>query len=223
MQNVIEANGLKLAYPQHELVIKNATFRVKASEFIFITGASGSGKSTLLKSFYGAISPFGGSLVVGGVDMGRVGSSKLYKLRRHMGIVFQDYKLIKEWNVEKNVTLPLMIAGFSKDISRSQAKKLLAHVKLSHKSDRYPLELSGGEQQRVAMARALAHNPFLILADEPTGNLDEYSSQVVWELLERANQDLKTTVVVVTHRIPEVLNISYRHLMIENGAIYEIH
>jgi len=223
MQNVIEANGLKLAYPQHEPVIKNATFKVKASEFIFITGASGSGKSTLLKSFYGAISPFGGSLVVGGVDMGRVSSSKLYKLRRHMGIVFQDYKLIKEWNVEKNVTLPLMIAGFSKDISRTQAKKLLAHVKLSHKSDRYPLELSGGEQQRVAMARALAHNPFLILADEPTGNLDEYSSQVVWELLERANQDLKTTVVVVTHRIPEVLNIPYRHSMIENGAIYEIH
>jgi len=205
MQNVIEANGLKLAYPQHEPVIKNATFTVKSSEFVFITGASGSGKSTLLKSFYGVIPPFGGSLIVGGVDMGRVGSSKLYKLRRHLGIVFQDYKLIKEWNVEKNVTLPLMIAGFSKDVSRTQAKKLLAHVKLSHKSDRYPMELSGGEQQRVAMARALAHNPFLILADEPTGNLDEYSSQVVWELLERANQDLKTTVVVVTHRIPEVL------------------
>ncbi|SFP23567.1 cell division ATP-binding protein FtsE [Hydrogenimonas thermophila] len=223
MQNVIEANGLKLAYPQHEPVIKNATFTVKSSEFVFITGASGSGKSTLLKSFYGVIPPFGGSLIVGGVDMGRVRSSKLYKLRRHLGVVFQDYKLIKEWNVEKNVTLPLMIAGFSKDVSRTQAKKLLAHVKLSHKSDRYPMELSGGEQQRVAMARALAHNPFLILADEPTGNLDEYSSQVVWELLERANQDLKTTVVVVTHRIPEVLNIPYRHLMIENGAIYEIH
>ena len=223
MQNLIESNGLKLAYPQHEPVIKNATFKVKASEFIFITGASGSGKSTLLKSFYGVIPPFGGSLIVGGVDMRRAGSSKLYKLRRHLGIVFQDYKLIKEWNVEKNVTLPLMIAGFSKDVSRTQAKKLLAHVKLSHKSDRFPMELSGGEQQRVAMARALAHNPFLILADEPTGNLDEYSSQVVWELLERANQDLKTTVVVVTHRIPEVLNIPYRHLMIENGAIYEIH
>jgi len=223
MQNVIEANGLKLAYPQHEPVIKNATFNIKASEFIFITGASGSGKSTLLKSFYGSISPFGGSLIVGGVDMGRVNSSRLYKLRRHMGVVFQDYKLVKEWNVEKNVILPLMIAGFSKDICRTQAKKLLAHVKLSHKSNRYPLELSGGEQQRVAMARALAHNPFLILADEPTGNLDEYSSQVVWGLLERANQDLKTTVVVVTHRIPEVLNIPYRHLMIEKGSLYEIH
>ena len=223
MQNVIEANSLKLAYPQHEAVIKNATFTVKSSEFVFITGASGSGKSTLLKSFYGAISPYGGSLIVGGVDMGRVSASRLYKLRRHIGIVFQDYKLIKEWNVEKNVTLPLMIAGFSKDVSRNQAKKLLAHVKLSHKSDRFPMELSGGEQQRVAMARALAHNPFLILADEPSGNLDEYSSQVVWELLERANQDLKTTVVVVTHHIPEVLNTPYRHLMIENGAIYEIH
>jgi len=223
MQSVIEADGLKLAYPQHEPVIKDATFKVKASEFTFITGASGSGKSTLLKSFYGALSPFDGGLVVGGVDMRRVGSSKLYKLRRHIGIVFQDYKLIKEWNVEKNIILPLMIAGFSKDVSKAQAKKLLAHVKLSHKSDRFPMELSGGEQQRVAMARALAHNPFLILADEPTGNLDEYSSRVVWELLERANQDLKTTVVVVTHRIPEVLNISYRHLTIENGAIYEVH
>jgi len=223
MQNVIEANGLKLAYPQHEPIIKNATFKVNASEFVFISGISGSGKSTLLKSFYGAISPYEGSLIVGGVDMGRVSSSKLYKLRRHLGVVFQDYKLIKEWNVEKNITLPLMIAGFSKDVCRTQAKKLLAHIKLSHKSDHYPMELSGGEQQRVAMARALAHNPFLILADEPTGNLDEYSSQVVWGLLERANQDLKTTVVVVTHRIPEVLNIPYRHFMIENGAIYEIH
>ncbi len=223
MRNVIEANALKLAYPRHEPVIKSATFTVQTGEFVFITGASGSGKSTLLKSMYGSMPLFDGELQVGGIDMSSVSGSKLYKLRRHIGIIFQDYKLITEWSVEKNVMLPLIIAGFPKDVCRAQAQKLLTHVKLSHKSDKYPLELSGGEQQRVAMARALAHNPFLILADEPTGNLDDYSSQVVWDLLERANDELETTILVVTHHIPEMFSAEYRHLMIENGVIYEIH
>ncbi len=223
MPNVIKANALKLAYPRHEPVINSATFQVDTSEFVFVTGASGSGKSTLLKSMYGAMPLFGGELQVGGIDMSSISGSRLYKLRRHIGIVFQDYKLVKEWSVEKNVMLPLMIAGFPKDVCRAQAQKLLAHVKLSHKSDKYPLELSGGEQQRVAMARALAHNPFLILADEPTGNLDDYSSQMVWGLLERANSELETTVLVVTHHIPDMFNSKYRHLMIENGVLYEIH
>jgi cell division transport system ATP-binding protein len=220
VSNVIEAQGVKLAYPRHEPVIKEATFQVRSKEFVFITGASGSGKSTLLKSLYGAMPLQAGSLKVGGIDMRGISNAKLYKLRRHMGIVFQDYKLIKEWTVEKNVMLPLIIAGFPKDICRAQAVKLLNHVKLSHKADRFPLELSGGEQQRVAMARALAHNPFLILADEPTGNLDDYSAQMVWELLERANQELETTIVVVTHHIPETFSVDYRHLRIENGVIY---
>ncbi|WP_456382337.1 cell division ATP-binding protein FtsE [Hydrogenimonas sp.] len=222
MRNVIEAKGLKLAYPRHEPVITDATFRVETNQFVFVTGASGSGKSTLLKSMYGAMEIAGGELSVGGMDMRATTGSKLYKLRRHIGIVFQDYKLIKEWTVERNVMLPLMIAGFPKNVCLAQATKLLHHVKLSHKADKYPMELSGGEQQRVAMARALAHNPFLILADEPTGNLDNYSSQVVWDLLERANQELETTVVVVTHHIPEMFNADFRHLMIENGVIYDI-
>ncbi len=223
MRNVIEAESLNLAYPRHEAVIKSATFQIHTGEFVFVTGASGSGKSTLLKSMYGAMPISGGKLQVGGIDMNSISGSKLYKLRRHIGVIFQDYKLIKEWNVEKNVMLPLIIAGFPKDVCRAQARKLLAHVKLSHKSDKYPLELSGGEQQRVAMARALAHNPFLILADEPTGNLDDYSSRVVWDLLERANEELETTIVVVTHNIPDMFSADYRHLMIEGGAIYEIH
>jgi cell division transport system ATP-binding protein len=222
MPSVIESSKTKLAYPRHEPVIKNATFKVQTGEFVFITGASGSGKSTLLKSMYGAMPPMEGELVVGGMEIGRLSASKLYKLRRHIGIIFQDYKLIKEWNVEKNVMLPLIIAGFPKDVCRAQAQKLLAHVKLSHKSDKFPLELSGGEQQRVAVARALAHNPFLILADEPTGNLDDYSSQVVWELLEKANEELETTILVVTHHIPEMFSADYRHLTIENGVLYEI-
>ncbi|NPA30287.1 MAG: ABC transporter ATP-binding protein [Epsilonproteobacteria bacterium] len=222
MPSVIQAKELKLAYPRHEPVIRNATFKVETKDFVFITGASGSGKSTLLKSMYGAMEIGGGELVVGGMDMRSLSSAKLYKLRRHLGIIFQDYKLITEWTVEKNIMLPLIIAGYPKDVCRAQAGKLLSHVKLTHKADHYPLELSGGEQQRVAMARALAHNPFLILADEPTGNLDDYSARVIWELLLRANRELETTVLVVTHHIPDMYDAQYRHLILENGVLHDI-
>jgi cell division transport system ATP-binding protein len=155
------------------------------------------------------------------VDMKK---EKLQKLRSHLGIVFQDYRLINEWTVEKNVVLPLWISGYSEEVQVTQAKRLLHHVKLSGKEKKYPMELSGGEQQRVGVARALAKNPFLILADEPTGNLDEYSSNVIWDLMENACHQLETTVVVVTHHIPMVFNIPYRHFTIdENGSVYEIH
>lgn len=222
MDNVIIAEDLSLAYKEFETIISKASFTIEAGSFVFITGASGSGKSTLLKSFYGAIEPRAGKLNVGGVKMNRISSSKLNFLRRHIGVVFQDYKLIKEWTIEKNVMLPLIISGYTKEVSNSQVEKLLGHVKLIHQSGKYPPELSGGEQQRVAMARALAHNPILILADEPTGNLDEYSSQVIWNLLEGANSQLNTTVVVVTHHIPEGLNIPYKHYHIELGQLHEI-
>jgi cell division transport system ATP-binding protein len=116
----------------------------------------------------------------------------------------------------------LIISGYTGDVSGPQVQKLLGHVKLSHQAGKYPQELSGGEQQRVAMARALAHNPILILADEPTGNLDEYSSSVIWNLLEGASTQLKTTVIIVTHHIPEGLTIPYKHYHIEFGTINEI-
>ena len=224
MSNVITANNLTLAYGNDEEIINNATFSIKKGDFVFITGPSGSGKSTLLKSFYGNLAPQEGSLVVGGLDMMDIKKQKLQELRSHLGIVFQDYKLINEWTVEKNVVLPLWISGYSAEVQSTQAKRLLHHVKLSGKEEKYPLELSGGEQQRVGVARALAKNPFLILADEPTGNLDEYSSNVIWDLMENACHQLDTTVVVVTHRIPMVFNIPYRHFTIdENGSVYEIH
>jgi cell division transport system ATP-binding protein len=222
MDKVIIADNLSLSYKEFETIISKASFSIDAGSFVFITGASGSGKSTLLKSFYGAIEPRGGSLVVGGVKMNRISTSKLNFLRRHIGIVFQDYKLIKEWTIEKNVMLPLIISGYTKDVSGSQVEKLLGHVKLIHQSGKYPPELSGGEQQRVAMARALAHNPILILADEPTGNLDDYSSQVIWNLLEGANTQLKTTIIVVTHHIPSGLTVPYQHFHIELGTINEV-
>jgi cell division transport system ATP-binding protein len=219
---VISASGLTLSYG-HTDVIKDATFSIKKGEFVFITGPSGSGKSTLLKSLYGQIKPTNGSLIVGGLDMDKISRSKLQELRTHLGIVFQDYKLINEWSVAKNVVLPLIIAGYSMDVQMTQAKRLLNHVKLSDHINKYPLELSGGEQQRVGVARAMSKNPFLILADEPTGNLDDYSSNVIWDLMENACQQLETTVLVVTHRIPAVFSIPYRHFIIENKGVYEVH
>jgi len=224
MPNIISAQNLTLSYERDEEIIKNVSFFVKKGDFVFITGPSGSGKSTLLKSFYGNIKPQSGNLLMGGLDMSKIKKPKLQELRSHLGIVFQDYKLINEWTVEKNVVLPLWIAGYSNEVQQTQAKRLLHHVKLSGKEQKYPMELSGGEQQRVGVARALAKNPFLILADEPTGNLDDYSSNVIWDLLENACQQLDTTVVVVTHKIPSVFNIPYRHFTIdEHGAIYEVH
>jgi cell division transport system ATP-binding protein len=222
MDRVIQAKNLTLSYKNHEPIIKNANINIDTSEFIFITGQSGSGKSTFLKSLYGEIHPQNGELIVGGVNMLYITKKRLNFLRKHLGIIFQDYKLINNWTIEKNVMLPLLIAGYDKNVSDSQVQKLLSHVKLSHQVGKYPMELSGGEQQRVAMARALSHNPVLILADEPTGNLDDYSSKVIWDLLRGANEQLGTTVVVVTHRIPESLGVPYTHYHIDEGTIYEI-
>jgi cell division transport system ATP-binding protein len=223
MDKVIIADNLSLSYSSDETIINKANFSINSGSFVFITGASGSGKSTLLKSLYGALKPKEGSLVVGGVELNGVSNSKLNFLRKHLGIVFQDYKLVKEWNIEKNITLPLLISGYDKAVIQNQVDSLLKHVRLKHQAGKYPMELSGGEQQRVAMARALAHNPILILADEPTGNLDDYSSQLIWNLLEGANEQLKTTVIVVTHHIPETMNIEYKHFHIEYGSIHEVH
>ncbi len=222
MDKVIVAEGVSLGYNNYEMIINEATFSIDNGSFVFITGASGSGKSTLLKSFFGALKPKKGSLIVGGVELNSVSSSKLNLLRKHLGIVFQDYKLVNEWNIEKNIALPLLINGYEKSVIEKQVESLLKHVRLKHQSGKFPLELSGGEQQRVAMARALAHNPIMILADEPTGNLDDYSSQLIWNLLEGANEQLETTVVVVTHRIPQTLKVDYKHFHIEKGSIYEV-
>ena len=222
MDKVIIADNISLSYGGEETIINKANFSINSGSFIFITGASGSGKSTLLKSLYGALKPQEGSLIVGGVELKAVTTSKLNFLRRHIGIVFQDYKLVKEWTIEKNIMLPLIINGYEKSVTQNQVDSLLKHVRLKHQAGKYPKELSGGEQQRVAMARALSHNPILILADEPTGNLDDYSAQLIWNLLVGANEQLKTTVIVVTHHIPENINVEYKHFHIEYGGISEV-
>lgn len=222
MANVIRASNLTLAYGDKE-IIKNTNFNIKKGEFVFITGPSGSGKSTLLKALYGALKASEGNLVVGGLDLASASGNSLQKLRAHLGIIFQDYKLVNEWSVAKNVVLPLMIGGYSEEVQRTQAQSLLKHVKLSEHIDKFPMELSGGEQQRVGVARALSKNPVVILADEPTGNLDDYSSNVIWDLMESACEQLDTTVLAVTHKIPAVFSLPYRHFIIENRGIYEVH
>jgi cell division transport system ATP-binding protein len=218
-QIVISARNLSLAYIEEEPIILDANFQVRKGEFVFITGPSGSGKSTLLKSFYGDIKPNSGELVVTDTLINNISEKSLMNLRQHIGIVFQDYKLIKEWTIDKNVMLPLIIAGYSKRVSEAQVEKLLTHVDLYNRKGRFPMELSGGEQQRVAMARALSHNPSIILADEPTGNLDVYSSSVIWKLLAGANTQLETTIVVVTHDIPPQLNVDYTHYALHGGRL----
>jgi len=219
---VIVAKDLTLGYKQDQDVIKQASFSIKSKQFVFITGPSGSGKSTLLRSFYGELRPKSGSLNIGGMRLNDITPSKLAFLRKYLGIIFQDYKLIREWSVKKNVMLPLLIAGKPREEREREVAKAIKHVRLQGKEDLYPVELSGGEQQRVAMARALVHRPVIILADEPTGNLDPYSSRVIWNLLEGANEKLGTTVVVVTHSIPSDLKVPYKHYHLEGGRLYEI-
>ena len=200
---MIKAKDIYLSYDKEKFVIKKGNFHIKDKDFVFIGGTSGTGKSTLLKSFYGDISLRHGDLQINDINLKNISNAKLRKLRREIGIVFQDYKLKKEWTIEQNIMLPLLINGYSKDLSYKQALKMLNHIKLNHKVGYYPAELSGGEQQRIAVARAIAHNPKLVLADEPTGNLDDYSAEVIWNLLKGANEQLGITVVVVTHRVPK--------------------
>ncbi|MCT7560591.1 cell division ATP-binding protein FtsE [Aliarcobacter butzleri] len=219
---MIEARNIYLTYDDNRYIIKKGNFTIKPKEFIFIGGNSGSGKSTLLKSFYGDIPLKHGSLRIENQEVFGIKGKKLRLLRKDIGIIFQDYKLINEYTIEENIMIPLKINGYSHEVSLVQADNLLKHVRLSHRKGFYPNQLSGGEQQRVAVARALAHNPKIIIADEPTGNLDDFSAEVVWNLLKGANEQLGITVVVVTHRVPKNLGIKFRQLSIEDGIIYEV-
>ena len=221
MAILVDAKNLHLGY-KNEIIIKNANFKVKTKDFVFLTGVSGSGKTTLIKSLYGEVPVLKGSLKVGGIELNNIKKSKLSYLRRYIGVVFQDYKLIPEWNILKNVMLPLLIAGVDKKIAEEEAIKLLTKVKLSHKLDKYPVELSGGEQQRVAIARAIIHNPVLILADEPISGLDEYSANLVMDLFVMANREKNITILIASHSLPSSFDINFRQIHIEKGLAYEL-
>jgi len=174
------------------------SFIIKKGAFVFITGPSGAGKSTLLKLLYRWEHYDKGQVLVNGINVGKLTFNKLWQLRRHIGVVFQDYKLLPGKTILENVAFALEIVGADKKTIRYKAWEALKNVGLSHRKDAYPMELSGGEQQRVAIARALVNGPKILLADEPTGNLDPDMASEILHLFEKANAE-GTTVVFATH------------------------
>ncbi len=220
MGKIILAKNLSISYDRAK-IISSSFFSVENGDFVFLTGVSGSGKTTVIKTLYGEIKPSSGDLYIGEFNLSKISKSKISLLRRHLGIVFQDFKLIPEWSILKNVTLPLLIAGIEKNIAEDLAIQYLSKVNLSHKADKFPEELSGGEQQRAAIARATIHNPVMILADEPISGLDEYSASLVMDLFKKANEK-GITIIIASHSIPKHFNINFKQLHIEKGKIYEL-
>lgn len=218
MESIIHAHALTLKYlTDTHPIIEQMNFEILHGEFVVLTGKSGSGKTTFLKSIYGEKEIDGGSLKVCGLNMSKLSSNQLMLLRRHLGIIFQDYRLVDEWTVAQNVMLPLKIQGYSHSVCVRQVEKVLSHVKLLHKSQHFPYQLSGGEQQRIGVARAIVHNPLFIIADEPTGNLDTYSTEVIWNLLQGINKNLGTTILLATHQVPNLSQLSFKHYNLHEG------
>jgi len=200
--------------------LSDISFQVSKGEFSYITGPSGAGKTTLLKLLYGAIRPTSGKLLVGGVDVARLPSRKLPYLRRNIGIVFQDFKLIPRRTVGENVGLALEVLGTPRDVINRRVNAVLSIVGLRGRGDEYPLTLSGGEQQRVAVARAIVNDPSILLADEPTGNLDGAMAIEVMEILQAINLR-GTTVLVATHDAGLMQRFPYRVLRFRAGKLVE--
>lgn len=191
---------------------------IKKGEFIFVIGATASGKSTLIKMLYREEKPSKGEIYVGGINVAKVKNNKVYKLRRKIGIVFQDYKLLPKLTAYENVAFALEIYGLPSDEIRKKVLKALDLVGLKAKSKSFPNQMSGGEQQRVAIARAIVNSPKLLICDEPTGNLDPDTSLEIMKVIEKIN-DLGTTVVMATHDRTMVEKMKKRVIVLEDGKL----
>ena len=198
--------------------LKGVTFTLNTGEFAFMVGPSGSGKSTVIKLLTGEIAPTDGHILVNGYDMNRIRMRRMPYLRRSLGVIFQDYRLIEKKSIYENVAFAMRVVGATNKEIRSRVPYMLELVGLESKAKASPSELSGGENQRVAIARALVNNPELIVADEPTGNLDPARSLEILLLLQKINE-LGTTVLVVTHEKPLVDRLSERVIAIDGGRI----
>jgi len=207
-------------YADGTKALKGVTFALDAGEFAFLVGPSGSGKSTIIRLLIGEIAPSDGEVIVNGQDMDNIKMRKMPYLRRTIGCIFQDFanKLIEYKSVYENVAFAMHVIGASTKDIRQRVPYVLELVGLEYKAKAKPNELSGGEQQRVAVARALVNNPRLIIADEPTGNLDPARSLEILLLLKKINE-LGTTVLVVTHEKPLVDQFSQRVIAIDGGRI----
>lgn len=198
--------------------MSDVNLKINPGEFVFVVGASGAGKSTFIKLIIHEEKPSAGEVVVGNFKVSKLKRRDVPKLRRTMGIVFQDFRLIREKTVYENIAFAMHIVGASKREIRKMVITALNIVGLSNKAKCYPDELSGGEQQRVALARALVNKPDIILADEPTGNVDPHMSYEIVELLTEINRH-GTTVIMVTHEHQLVRDFGHRVIMIEDGSV----
>ncbi len=205
-------------YENGTKALKSVTFTIEDGEFAFLVGPSGSGKTTIIKLLTGEIAPTDGTVNVNNYDVGTLKFSKMPYMRRTLGVVFQDFRLIEDKSVYENVAFAMRVVGASNREIRRRVPYVLELVGLDTRTKRRPHELSGGEQQRVAIARALVNNPSLIIADEPTGNLDPARSLEIMMLLEKINE-LGTTVLVVTHEKELVNSFSKRVIAIDAGRI----
>ena len=196
---IITIKNVFKTYPNGVGAIYDLNLDIEKGEFVFIIGGSGSGKSTLIKMLYREEKPTRGEIILGGVNVGKLKNAKVYKLRRKIGVVFQDYKLLPKLTVYENIAFALEVTGADTKDIRKRVIEVLEQVGLKHKAKSYPDKLSGGEQQRVAIARAIVNNPKILICDEPTGNLDSDTAGEIIEILKRLAKERNKCVIVVTH------------------------
>lgn len=201
------------------VALEDINIQIEEGEFVFVLGHSGAGKSTFLKLMLMEEKPTEGRVIINGQDLTRLRRRKVPYIRRQMGVVFQDFRLIPTMTVYENVAFAMRVTNISTKTIKNRVPFALSLVGLEDKMDRLPDELSGGEQQRVAVARALAHGPKLIIADEPTGNIDPELSYQIVEMLQRINRERKTTILMVTHAHDLVKYFGGRTVNIESGQI----
>lgn len=216
--DLIVLKNVKKQYKTGVVAIHDLSLNIKKGDFVFVIGSTGCGKSTLIKMLYREEKPNKGKIIVGGIDVAKLRNSKVYKLRRKIGVVFQDFKLLNKSTVYENVAFALEVLGLPKDEIYDKVIKALELVGLKHKAKNYPNQLSGGEQQRVAIARAIVNGPKLLICDEPTGNLDENTSMEIMEVLEAINK-MGTTIIMVTHDTVIVDKLKKRTILLDSGRI----
>jgi cell division transport system ATP-binding protein len=215
---MIVFEGVTKIYEPHVVALREASFVIEKGEFVFLVGPSGSGKSTIMRLLLKELDPTTGRIIVGGRELARLKNSKVPMLRRNIGCVFQDFKLLPRRTAAENVAYALKVQGESSGSIRKKVPEVLAMVGLSHKTGSLPDELSGGEQQRVSIARAFVNHPPLLVCDEPTGNLDPDTSVGIMQLLYRINRS-GTTILMVTHDREMVDKMRKRVIQLEGGRL----
>jgi cell division transport system ATP-binding protein len=217
---MIQLHNISMAYQKEFTALNNINLRIAKGEFVFLTGTSGAGKSTLLRLLYGALTPTRGQVLIDGQNISRMTASQISLLRRSVGVVFQDFKLLPNRTVFENVAITLEVLGWGRADIGKKVMHTLKSIGMESKISLTPQRLSGGEQQRVALARALVNDPKVLLADEPTGNLDEANKNQILSIFKEANVR-GTTVVVATHDRRLIENSHKRLVTLSKGEIVE--